>query len=408
MSENHFKHLALNDWQQFRDISIDFHPRLTVLTGANASGKTTILNLLARHHEWDIPSLATPKLKHKTIRFLTRLFRGEDRSEQSVIGHLQYSNGEETRLSLPAGDSPSYNVVIEHQQPVSCFFVPSHRSVYRYQALENISRSKKSKQDAFTLVWNSTKERYFGGRETPASFHMKATLIGWSILGRGNEDMLPEPELIAYYEGFQQVLKTVLPSTLGFHRFSIRNFEVVMECQSAEFMIDAASGGLSALIDLAWQIYMYTAKEQTAFTVIIDEIENHLHPTMQRRILSDFLQAFPNITFIVSTHSPLIVNSVKDSFVYVLRYDDSNEVRSEQLDLVNKARTANQVLDEVLGVTNSMPVWAEAELMAVVHEMANRELDQNTLQILRDRLKAIGLEQFLPETLGHLIDEGPR
>ncbi|MFC1749662.1 AAA family ATPase [Pseudomonadota bacterium] len=408
--ENRFKHLALSDWQQFRDISIDFHSRLTVLTGANASGKTTILNLLARHHDWQVPSLATPKRlrQHKAIRFLTRLFRGEDRSDKNTIGHLDYANGNQTQLKVPTEDTPSYQVSFEQQQPVPCFFVPSHRSIYRYQRLENIPRSKKSKQEAFDLVWNSTKSRYFGGRGVPASFHMKETLIAWSVFGRGNEDMLPEPELMGYYEGFQEILRTVLPSTLGFKRFSIRNLEVVMECNSAEFMIDAASGGLSAVVDMAWQIFMYAAKDQTPFTVIIDEVENHLHPTMQRRILGDFLTAFPTVTFVVSTHSPLVVNSVKDSSVYVLRYDDLNEIRSEQLDLVNKARTANQVLDEVLGVSNSMPVWAEAELFAVVQEFANQRLNEDTLRAIREHLHTIGLQHFLPETLGHLIDEGPR
>ncbi|MBP7722945.1 MAG: AAA family ATPase, partial [Alphaproteobacteria bacterium] len=42
----------------------------------------------------------------------------------------------------------------------------------------------------------------------------------------------------------------------------------------------------------------------------IDEVENHLHPSMQRQVLGDFLEAFPNVCFIVSTHSPLIVGSV--------------------------------------------------------------------------------------------------
>ena len=386
---------------------IDFHSRVTVLTGANASGKTTILNLLASHHDWNVPSLATPKRlgRHKTIRFLTRLFRGEDHSEQNTIGRLEYTNGNQTELKVPAADSPSYQVTIESKQPVSCFFVPSHRSVYRYEALENIPRSKKNKEEAFNLVWNSTRDRYFGGGDLPGSFHMKETLIAWSVFGRGNDDMLPEPELISYYKGFQEILRNVLPSSLGFQKFSIRNLEVIMECNSAEFIIDAASGGLSAIVDLAWQIYLYAAKDQTPFTVIIDEVENHLHPTMQRRILIDFLKAFPTVTFVVSTHSPLIVNSVKDSFVYVLRYDDLNEIRSEKLDLVNKARTANQVLDEVLGVSSSMPVWAEAELIAIVQEFANQQLNEETLRAVRGRLQTIGLQHFLPETMGHLIDE---
>ena len=48
-----FKRLSIKEWRQFSDIDITFHPHLTVLTGANGAGKTTILNLLAQSTGWD-------------------------------------------------------------------------------------------------------------------------------------------------------------------------------------------------------------------------------------------------------------------------------------------------------------------------------------------------------------------
>ena len=47
-----FKALRISDWKQFQNIDIDFHERLTILTGANGSGKTTLLHLLAKHFGW--------------------------------------------------------------------------------------------------------------------------------------------------------------------------------------------------------------------------------------------------------------------------------------------------------------------------------------------------------------------
>lgn len=46
--------------------------------------------------------------------------------------------------------------------------------------------------------------------------------------------------------------------------------------------------------------------------VLIDEIDLHLHPNWQKRIVEDFKNTFPSIQFIVSTHSPFIVQSLKD------------------------------------------------------------------------------------------------
>ncbi|WP_375140156.1 hypothetical protein [Bacillus velezensis] len=47
---------------------------------------------------------------------------------------------------------------------------------------------------------------------------------------------------------------------------------------------------------------------------------------MQRSILPNLVSAFPNAQFIVTTHSPLVVNSVENAFVYALKYNENNKV----------------------------------------------------------------------------------
>ena len=199
-----FRRLTISGWQQFRDIEIDFHDRLTILTGANGSGKTTILNLLARHHDWPVQSLATPTRKRGKgpFEFLVRLFHGTspaDSSEipKSQIGTLVYTSGQKADLVVPQTTAPQYQVGISGQQNVACFYIPSHRPVYRYEPVSQIPAARQTKNVAFQRVWSSTKIRYFGGSERSASFHMKELLISWSIFGRGNEDMPADEELLS-------------------------------------------------------------------------------------------------------------------------------------------------------------------------------------------------------------------
>lgn len=402
-----FQKLTIQNWQQFQSIEISFHDRLTILTGANASGKTTILNLLARHCGWDSKSLATPNkdLKTKVWKWLTGFFM-EAEEQKDTIGSLFYGNGKQTTLNVPkVQNAAQYNIQIESQEAVSCFFIPSHRSVFRYQQVTQIPTANTiDRKQAFNKVSNSNKNRYSGGADTPSNFHIKEALICWSIFGQGNNDMDPNETLLEHYNGFQEVLKKVLPKSLGFEKFAIRNSEVVLICKSGNFVIDAASGGISAIIDLAWQIYFYTTEENPNFTVLIDEVENHLHPTMQRQILPDFLNAFPNTKFIVSTHNPLIVGSVKESNVYALRYNEENKITSEKLDFINKAKTAAEILDEVLGVTFTMPIWVEDKLNEIVAKYSKESITKEKFTQMRNELKEMGLEKIMPEAVYSLIE----
>ena len=52
--------------------------------------------------------------------------------------------------------------------------------------------------------------------------------------------------------------------------------------------------------------------------ILIDEIETHLHLKLQRKILDWLTTIFPNIQFIVSTHSPFILNSIENVVIYDL------------------------------------------------------------------------------------------
>jgi hypothetical protein len=195
----------------------------------------------------------------------------------------------------------------------------------------------------------------------------------------------------------------VLPPGIGFVRLRVAPPEVVLETTNGSFSFDAISGGIAALVDVAWQIYTFSIAADSDFAVAIDEPENHLHPELQRSIVPSLLRAFPKAQFIVSTHNPLVITSEPNSRVYVLRFHEPNLVRSELLDFVNKAGTADETLRDVLGLPNTLPQWATVQLERILVEKAERGIDDETVAELRTELRQLGLGYLLPETIAELI-----
>lgn len=401
-----FSGINISNWKQFDEINIDFHPRVTVLTGANGSGKTTILNILAKHFGWNNNELSTPaKDERGIISFVARYFKNKIYHENR-IGSIEYDNGSEAYLQLPKNvNSAQYNLNIQSQQRVDGFNIPSHRPVFSYKSISSFSTQQRGKKQAFNLIDNELKRSAQGNRGGKSvNYHIKETLLSWAINGYGNQAVESNQELINNYEGFQYVLRQVLPDKIGFQKFSIRKSEIVFITDSGEFLLDAASGGISALINLAWQLYMFSTDDQKPFVVTIDEIENHLHAEMQRSVLPDFIEAFPNVQFIVSTHSPLVVGSVKNSNVYALRFNEEDRVYARELDLVNKAKTATEILREVLGVPFSMPIWVEDKLNSITKKYSDQDLNEESLNSLRRELEEVGLSYLVPESIAKVME----
>ena len=67
----------------------------------------------------------------------------------------------------------------------------------------------------------------------------------------------------------------------------------------------------SIAIDLAYRSYILNKTNDFEGVVFIDELELHLHPTLQQEILQRLIRTFPNLQFIVTTHSPLVISNMK-------------------------------------------------------------------------------------------------
>ena len=81
--------------------------------------------------------------------------------------------------------------------------------------------------------------------------------------------------------------------------------------------------------------------------VLIDEIEQHLHPEWQRKVIPALSDTFPNLQFIVTTHSPQVLSKVKKENVFIL--EDGKLVQNVPF---TYGRNASAILFEIFGVTD--------------------------------------------------------
>lgn len=451
MLNSRFTSIHLQGWRQFRSVKVDVHPRLTIITGSNGAGKSTILNIFTQHFGFFRPYLSTPK---KTAggsysydigiyKKLGIYWTGEDKDNDEELGDekeeeppfypepsgnfeefgtVSYSNGVEALIGAYDQSTQAYGLEIRNQQPVSGVHIGSHRALTNYQPVGNISLQPMRAAQAYSIFNQEIITRYSGGHtQYSPIYRMKEALIGMAAFGEGNSYLQADSEILGTFKGFINILKEVLPEEIGFKSISIRIPDVVLETNSGDFLLDSSSGGVNAIIEIAWQIYLFSkfTKEQgnDNFVVTIDEPENHLHPSMQRAIIPNLLKAFPTAQFIVATHSPFVVSAVEDSFVYVLNYSgkypvetsfkehtERRRVTSVKLDMIHKGGTAGEILREVLGVPVTTPEWVQVKIDNILLSFLEKDITNELLNRLRNKLSSEGFGELYPEALSKLIE----
>ena len=84
--------------------------------------------------------------------------------------------------------------------------------------------------------------------------------------------------------------------------------------------------------------------------LLIDEIENHLHPTWQRRVIHELLQHFPGLQIFATTHSPFVVAGLKAGQVHLLNRDEDEVITATTNEQNIIGWTADEILRTFMGV----------------------------------------------------------
>ena len=332
--------VTIERYRGIKSLTLPLHPQLTVLHGANGSGKTSILTAIAlalspvshgpgRRVQLDrhMGALASPMIAVADPDG-QRLSRVEANPIAGGWGHTD--NDGRFRLGMA-------DVAVK---------LPPH-------VFYDVNRE----------VVSSLAERHVG---TQVDYDQ---LFGW-FYDRENQELRDQRErgdfgtkdldLSFVRACICAMLRGVSEPHMDKRGEEPWRFTVTLADGEIEktFSLEQLSGGYQSILavaaDIAWCLVRHqdlpvTRAGTLEAVVLLDEADLHLHPSWQQRVLPDLTRTFPNVQFVVSTHSPQVLTTVAPEHIVELTREDDNIV-AHATDAATYGAEAGDVLSGVMGV----------------------------------------------------------
>lgn len=181
------------------------------------------------------------------------------------------------------------------------------------------------------------------------------------------------------------------------------NLKPIIKIGKIEVSLDKLSSGNLYLIQrftsLLSQVYSICTLNNQAISdyknikgvLLIDEAENHLHPKWQKVFLQNILKLFPKLQIIVSTHSPFIVSSIKNSRVYVCKSQIEYSIVEEETDYY-----INKPIEEILlsPLFNTSNFGTEISNLIEERKLAVKENNLDKIKEIEQKLLNVNPEYF--------------
>jgi predicted ATP-binding protein involved in virulence len=396
--------LQLKNIGVFDDETINFQEcptkdkaEIHILTGENGSGKTTILQALASIFNRYLNKVSFEEspitgLKWgNDINTFSKKFRQNEENQPSY----PYSFVECHTLLLNATNSPDYTTVVfadtqsgelntSHDDRFIKNLLDDNKSIidiFQYSnAVQNYSNEKlQSAVFAFSgyrqIEYERVQANYLPKNFNPLSQSLEFVkdyrkkgeitinqLVANNISNRALSKEDGSLEESKRYETVINSIETFIKDVTDYEvKFVLKRSpnELKIRMHGEELDFDVLPDGLRSLIswiaDLLGRVDLLKWQDDLPITeknliLFLDEIEVHLHPAWQRKVLPIVQKLFKNAQIFVSTHSPFVVNSVDDAWVYKLKLDDNGKATIEEPVESENSNSITQVLREVFGI----------------------------------------------------------
>jgi energy-coupling factor transporter ATP-binding protein EcfA2 len=382
--------IRLHEVGVFDDLRIDFPPvpdeaadanlaEIHVFTGPNGCGKSTLLYALAAVFEAKSEAKLFARRKRHTLSYVvgraigTNVLVGGDRNEYEILNQPEEIHSTlfvETNQAKPAGlfrfyrqqlrTSPQ-SALLDHT-PEGCPFVVLSYSGQRSLHLENPT---------------SIQEIGRGPLDGALSFVdtvQSHVLLQWIANNRTQSALAradgSEAEAAQYDRSLARItgfIRDVCDLDLNF-RLQRQPLAVVIRQGDVEIDFDGLPDGLKSIIswvgDLCVRLEAIPwAESGDPFSqpviLLLDEVDIHLHPAWQRRILPALQKLLPQGQVFVSTHSPFVVGSVQNAWIY--RLPEPGKPGPQVVTAIpsGAGKSYRLILEEVFGINAEFDVETE-------------------------------------------------
>ncbi len=404
------KEIYLKNYKCFEEKTLSFKERFTVLIGENGSGKTAVLDGIARafshfrkgvldDERYDFTAWEASEIRHVSHKA---------GSKSSLEKQIPYQfkatvlNQQGKQLEWHMGNSGGNPQAIEKygkelKVAVANGGVPTLPLVVYYQTSRRWSNEKYASIDLFPI--RSRTQVY---KDCLAPSLSSKIIFEWfkrMTIIQFQKSIFP-PELKAVREAIIKALEGLRKDKRGIVEayFSAENDELMIDIGDGnEFLFILLSEGyrntLGLIADIAYRMAELNphVTTDTPGVVLIDEIDLHLHPKWQRIIVGDLKRIFPNCQFIVTTHSPFIIQSLKAE--ELIRLDDEMEIEKDPLRESIEDVTENYMgVDEVeRSVQFKKMEQVASEYFALVAQ-GQKEKDSKKVKSLKKKLDELELQ----------------
>ena len=411
---------AISDFRGFRELSIEFSKasNIVVFIGINGSGKSTILDAISILLNVIVKDISSQKktsiISYKELNQNDTNLNANNYSIRMVFSrHNVFENVLSQNYSISliycVDIIGTYNdFVKEIKSSISdlkIFNLPIfiHYSINR-NITDNINKRKSKHIPNYQYPQYFAYENAFN--TSINSFH---EFIQWF---RQEEDL--ENQIQRDRQDFDfrnerlEVIRFAIDKFLNkfeFARFSNLRIEresnhvnrvpitlqyvtrLVIDKDGEKFEFSQLSSGekmmLSLVVDIARRLAIANPSLENKLEgegiILIDEIDLHLHPQWQRKLLPALTHTFPNIQFIVTTHSPQVLSHIPRESVFLL---EDNKISDREI--YTEGRDSNSILQDAFHVPKYEKEY-EKELNDIYHLID--KYDGKNAQELLEKLK---------------------